>query len=70
MPYLSDKYKLQGLEDRRKKLSEEQIDEIKNKYKTGLYSLNNLAKEYKVSKKTILLKVNTNSKRKNDNYIK
>lgn len=45
-------------------------DEIKHKYSTGLYSLNNLAKEYSVSKKTVLLIVNPESKRKSDERIK
>lgn len=45
-------------------------DEIKHKYSTGLYSLNGLAKEYNVSKKTVLLIVNPESKRKNDERIK
>ena len=49
---------------------DEQKETIKHKYSTGLYSLNNLAKEYKVSKKTILLIVNPESKRKNDARLK
>lgn len=51
-------------------MSDEQKDEIKHKYSTGLYSLNGLAKEYNVSKKTVLLIVNPESKRKNDERIK
>ena len=70
MPYKSEKIKLPQEYDRRRKLTDEQKDEIKHKYSTGFYSLNNLAIEYKFSKKTILLIVNPESKRKNDERIK
>ena len=70
MPYRVEKIKLPPELDRRRKLSDEQKDEIKHKYGTGFYSLNGLAKEYGVSKKTILLIVNPESKRKNDEWIK
>lgn len=70
MPYKTEKQKLPPELDRRRKLSDEQKDEIKHKYSTGSYSLNGLAKEYNVSKKTVLLTVNPESKRKNDERIK
>ena len=70
MPYKSESIKLPREYDRRRKLMGEQKETIKHKYSTGLYSLNNLAKEYKVSKKTILLIVNPESKRKSDERIK
>lgn len=70
MPLKSEKIKLPPELDRRRKLTEEQRDEIKHKYSTGFYSLNQLAKEYSVSKKTVLLIVNPESKRKNDQRIK
>lgn len=70
MPYKTEKQKLPPELDRRRKLSDEQKDEIRHKYSTGLYSLNKLADEYNVSKKTVLLIVNPESKRKNDNRIK
>lgn len=70
MPYKSEKIKLPQEYDRRRKLMDEQKEVIQHKYSTGLYSLNNLAKEYKVSKKTILLIVNPESKRKNDERLK
>jgi hypothetical protein len=70
MPYKSEKQKLPPELDRRRKLNDAQKDEIKHKYSTGLYSLNGLAKEYNVSKKTVLLIVNPESKRKNDERIK
>ena len=70
MPYKTEKMRLPPELDRRRKLSDEQKDEIKHKYSTSLYSLNMLAREYGVSKKTILLIVNPESKRKNDERIK
>ena len=68
MPYKSEKIKLQGLQDRRKKLTDEQRKEIKELYGTGFYSLNDLAKKFNVSKKTILLIVNRNSAEKAKQY--
>jgi hypothetical protein len=70
MPYKAEKIKLPEQYDRRRKLTESQKSEIKSKYETGFYSLNGLAREYTVSKKTILLIVNPESKRKNDQHIK
>jgi len=70
MPYKTEKQKLPPELDRRRKLSDEQKDEIRHKYATGYYSLNGLAKEYGVSKKLVLLMVNPESKRKNDEHIK
>ena len=70
MPYKTEKMRLSPELDRRRKLSDEQKDEIKHKYSTGLYSLNKLADEYNVSKKTVLLIVNPESKRKNDERLK
>ena len=70
MPYKSEKIKLKGLQDRRKKLTEEQRKEIKKLYGTGNYSLNDLAKQFNVSKKTILLIVNKNSAEKAKQYRK
>ena len=70
MPYIAEKIKLPEQYDRRRKLTEIQKQEIKNKYSTGFYSLNALVKEYSVSKKSILLIVNPESKRKNDQRIK
>lgn len=61
MPYKSESIKLQGLQDRRRKLTDEQKNEIIELYSTGNWSLNKLAKQFDVSKKTILLIVNPNS---------
>lgn len=66
-----DKMKLAEQQDRRVKLLKEDKEEIYHLYNNvGGYSLNDLAKKYKVSKKTILLIVNKNSKEKNDLNIK
>ena len=70
MPYKSEKIKLKETQDRRKKLTEKQRNEIKDLYSTGFYSLNGLAKEYDVSKKTILLIVNEESAEKAKQYRK
>ena len=70
MPYKSEKIKLKGLQDRRKKLTDEQREKIKELYGTGFYSLNDLAKKYNVSKKTILLIVNSDSAERAKQYRK
>ena len=70
MPYKSEKIKLKGLQDRRKRLTDEQRKEIRELYGTGFYSLNDLAKQFNVSKKTILLIVNENSAEKAKQYRK
>ena len=70
MPYKSEKIKLKGLQDRRRKLTDEQREEIKNLYGTGCYSLNDLAKKFNVSKKSILLIVNKESEEKAKQYRK
>ena len=63
MPYKCEKIKL-GQFDRRRKLTEEQKEEIRHKYSTGFYSHRSLAKEYKVDKSTITIIVNPERKRK------
>ena len=70
MPYKSEKIKLQGLQDRRKRLTDKQREEIKGQYGTGCYSLNDLAKQYNVSKKSVLLIVNKDSAEKAKQYRK
>ena len=70
MPYKSEKIKLKGLQDRRKRLTDEQRKEIEKLYGTGFYSLNDLAKKFNVSKKTILLIVNKDSAEKAKQYRK
>lgn len=70
MPYKSEKIKLKGLQDRRRKLTDEQRKQIKELYQTGNFSLNNLAKQFSVSKKTILLTVNKDSADRERQYRK
>lgn len=70
MPAIVDKITVGSEFDRRRKLTDEQRDEIRHKYATGDYSYNSLAKEYNVSKKLVMLIVNPESKRKNDERIK
>ena len=70
MPYKSDNIPVGKEYDRRRKLTDEQYEEIRHKYATGEYSYNKLAKEYGVSKKLILLIVNQESRRKNNERIK
>ena len=53
MPYKSEKIKLSKEQDRRIKLTDEQREEIKRKYETGLYSQRKLAGEYNVSRRLI-----------------
>lgn len=54
MPYKSEKIKIQQTEhDRRIKLTDAQKDEIKRKWRTGLATKRGLAREYKVSPRTI-----------------
>lgn len=70
MPYKSEKIKLKGLQDRRRKLTDVQRQEIRELYATGNFSLNGLAKVYCVSKKTVLLIVNEESAEKAKQYRK
>lgn len=71
MPYTheTNHIKLVGLQDRRRKLTDEQKAEIIRLRDEG-WSLMKLAKQFEVSKKLILLIVNPESKAKNDKYIK
>lgn len=70
MPYKSESIRLQGLQDRRRKLTDEQKSKIKEMYATGEWSLNKLAVQFSVSKKTILLLVNPNSADRAKEYRK
>lgn len=59
MSYKSEKIRIEGtMFDRRRKLTEEQKDEIRKEYATGLIGQRPLAKEYGVSRKTIQIIVN------------
>lgn len=70
MPYISESIRLQGLQDRRRKLTDEQKEEIREMYATGNWSLNKLGAAFGVSKKTVLLLVNPDSAEKAKEYRK
>lgn len=58
MPYASERMKLSEVQDRRRKLTEEDKEVIRHRYKIGDGSHRSLAKEYGVSKATIQIIVN------------
>lgn len=58
MPYKSSSIRLTGLQDRRRKLTDEEIDVIRHRYKNGQGSHRSLAREFGVSKDTIARLVN------------
>lgn len=58
MPYKSEKIKLAPCQDRRRKLTEEQKDEIRRIYKTGVCGTRPLAKQFGVSRSLIQIIVN------------
>lgn len=70
MPYISETIRLQGLQDRRRKLTDEQKLEIQKQYATGNWSLSKLGAAFGVSKKTVLLLVNPDSAEKAKEYRK
>lgn len=53
MPYKSESIRLSETQDRRRRLTTEQQEEIKKLYSTGLYSWNQLAKMFGCSKSRI-----------------
>lgn len=59
MPYISSGIRLSETQDRRRKLTSEQKEEIRRLYGTGAYSTRKLAKRYKVDKSTISIIVNS-----------
>lgn len=58
MPYKSEKIKLAPNQDRRRKLTDEQKEEIRRIYKTGVCGTRPLAKQFGVSRSTIQVIVN------------
>ena len=71
MPYKSEKIKIQGtLYDRRRKLTNEQKEQIKTRYKNGGISLSQLAKIYNVSLSTIKMCIYERLKETKKQYIK
>lgn len=55
MPYKSEKLKLQGTQDRRRKLTDDDIAEIKRLYVPNVFGTQKIANMFGVSKKTIQL---------------
>ncbi len=53
MPYKSEKLKLSETQDRRRKLTTKQQEEIRSLYETGMYSHRTLAKKFGCSKTRI-----------------
>lgn len=58
MPYKSEKIKLDPSQDRRRKLTEEQKEEIRRIYKSGVCGTRPLAKQFGVHRSTIQIIVN------------
>lgn len=58
MPYKSSNIKLAPTQDRRRKLTDEQKEEIKRLYETGLIGQRPLAKQFGVSRSLIQIIVN------------
>lgn len=70
MPYKSESMRLKGLQDRRRKLTDDQRETIKEMYEVNHLSLNKLGALFGVSKKTVLLIVNADSADKARKYRK
>lgn len=70
MPYKSEKIKLTKEQDRRVKLTDEQREEIREKYASGLYSQRALAKEYNVSRRLITFVLDDEKRKRNAELLK
>ena len=60
MPYKSETIKLSETQDRRRKLTDDQKEEIKRIYKSGVCGQRPLAKQFGVSRSLIQIIVNPN----------
>ena len=69
MPYKSEKLKLSETQDRRRKLTDDQKEEIKRIYESGVCGTRPLAKQFNVSRKTIQLLVNPEMKQRQHDYV-
>ena len=58
MPYKSEKIKLPQTKDRRRKLTDDQKEQIRGIYATGVCGMRPLAKQFGVSRATIQIIVN------------
>ena len=70
MPYKSEKIKLSETQDRRRKLTDEQKEEIKRIYAEGKCGTRPLAKQFGVSRGLIQIIVNPNIAERKRRYIK
>lgn len=70
MPYKSEKIKLQGMQDRRRKLTDEDIAEIKELYVPHVFGAQKIANMFGVSKGTILAIVSPQRKETLKQYRK
>lgn len=70
MPYNSEKIKLSETQDRRRKLTKEQKEEIKAIYATGVCGTRPLAKQFGVSRSLIQIIVNPSIAQKRKEYTK
>lgn len=69
MPYKSEKLKLPPEKDRRRKLTDDQKEEIRKIYESGVCGMRPLAKQFGVSKKTIQLIVKPEAKQRQHDYV-
>lgn len=70
MPYKSEKIRLSPSQDRRRKLTDEQKEQIRELYETGLVSQRELARQFNVNRSTIQIIVNPNRAAKVKRRIK
>ena len=70
MPYKSEKFKLPPNKDRRRKLTDEQKEEIKRIYATGVCGMRPLAKQFGVSRSLIQIIVNPDVAERKKQYTK
>ena len=70
MPYKSETIKLAPTQDRRRKLTDEQKEEIKRIYKSGVCGTRPLAKQFGVSRSAIQIIVNPNIAERRKQYTK
>ena len=70
MPYKSSTLKLSETQDRRRKLTDEQKEEIKRIYQSGVCGTRPLAKQFGVSRSLIQVIVNPNIAMRQKQYVK
>ena len=70
MPYKSSTLKLSETQDRRRKLTDEQKEEIKRIYQSGVCGTRPLAKQFGVSRSLIQVIVNPSIAMRQKQYVK